>query len=361
MLSEVILFIVGLVLLVKGSDFFVRSSATIAKRFGISEFIIGLTFVAVGSSLPELASAIAASIKHDSGLIMGNIVGANIVNIGLVVGIGALLMKKIKIKDRMVKRDGYIMFFTSLLFFFLAIDGMISRVEAALLLLLYLAYLVYVMEAKVSTKEKDPFMDFIKYFFKMQYLVTIRSRIMRNVRNLRDGIKNGSKKHITPSEKKQISNLFVSSIIKDVLIILISLAAIGLGAKYLVKEAQFFASALGVPSTLIGITLIAFGTTLPELSITIAAARKKYSGMAIGNILGSNIVNILLIIGVSGLISPLSVLKQTIYLSIPIMLVMSMILIGTMKTEWQITRREGVMLIATYIIALVAIIISYSI
>lgn len=360
MLIQIVLFIAGLILLVKGSDFFVKSSATIAKRLGISEFVIGLTLVAFGTSLPELISSIFAALKHESGIILGNVVGSNLANIGLIIGIGALLMGKIKTKKQILNRDGYIMIFVSLLFFVFIFDGTLSRLEAGFFLLLYFVYLMYVLLVKIPAGEKEPFMSFIKYFFKLQYLITIRSQVMVQLRRIKEGVKNGhTKKKVTPGEAKKIGELFKASIIKDILVILISGTAIYFGAKYVIEEAVYFATILNIPSTLIGITMIAVGTSLPELSVTISAVRKKYGGMVIGNILGSNIANILLVLGVSGMMFPLTALKQTIYYAIPLMLAISFLLIFLMQSGYKLTRKEGVLLLGFYVLSIIFMIFKF--
>ncbi|MFB0518922.1 MAG: sodium:calcium antiporter, partial [Acidobacteriota bacterium] len=133
---NILLFAVGLALLVKGSDFFVKSAASIARKLGVSEFVIGLTLVAVGTSIPELVSSIIASLKQQSGIIIGNVVGSNIANIGLIVGIAAAI-HIIRTRQEMLKRDGYIMLFAALLFFVFSINRTISRTEAVIFIFLY--------------------------------------------------------------------------------------------------------------------------------------------------------------------------------------------------------------------------------
>ncbi|MFH0752242.1 MAG: calcium/sodium antiporter [archaeon] len=358
MIIEIILFILGLILLVKGSDFFVKSAATLAKRLGISEFIIGMTLVALGTSLPELASGIAASLKQNSGLILGNIVGSNLENTGLIIGIGAIMMNGIRTKKKLMKRDGYIMVAVGILFLIFIINKTLGRWEAAIFLLIYCTYTIYLLQAKVPTREKEPFMDFIKYFFKLQYLTTIRSRVMTDIKHIEEGL-NHTKKKVTKSEAKQITNLFTASLIKDLLIMAISGVAIYFGAKYLILEAVYFANLLKVPTTLIGLTVVSLGTTLPELSVTISAARKKYGGIIIGNLLGSNITNILLILGVSAMIHPLAVMKETLNIAVPLMVAMSILLMVLMRHKWELTRTNGITLIGFYIISLAIMFFTY--
>ena len=337
-IAEILLFALGLILLVKGSDFFVKAAASIAKRLGVSGFVIGLTLVAVGTSIPELAASIAASVKHESGLIMGTIVGSNIANIGLILGLAASF-SVLKVRKEMLDRDGYIMIFAALLFLFFIIDLSISRFEAIIFLLFYLAYVFFLFSIKAKGKGKRHFREFINYFLELGYLASIRDDMVSGLNNAR---KTGFR------ERKKPMELFKSSFVKDFLVLLISGAAIILGAKYLVEEAIFFADLLGISSTFIGISLIAVGTSLPELSVSMAAAKKGYDNIAVGNILGSNIANIFLIIGASGLISPLSVAKPTISYTAPFMVFMSILFLVLVQRNWRIGRIYGIALLALY-------------
>ncbi|MCG2719211.1 MAG: calcium/sodium antiporter [Nanoarchaeota archaeon] len=326
MIIELILFIIGLALLVKGSDYFVKSAASIAKNLGVSGFIIGLTVVAIGTSIPELASAIFASIKQESGIIIGNVVGSNIANVGLIIGITATLYI-IKGKKNMIKKDGLIMLIVVGLFLLAALNQNISRIEAGLLLVIYLLYLLFTFQTRVKLKGKFHLRAFINYILKFQYLQII---------------KNGFRKK--KNQKKIIRKL----LIKDSIILIISGFFIVLGAKYLVTEAIFFANFFNIPQTLIAISIMSIGTTLPELSVSLTAAKKGFGNIALGNILGSIIANIGLIIGISGLIHPLSLIKESVYYAIPFMIFMSLLLVIFIKTEWKLTKIEGLILLALY-------------
>jgi len=341
--AEALLFAAGLVLLVKGSDYFIKSAASIAKRLGISEFIIGLTLVALGTSIPELASSVVASIKNASGIIIGNIVGSNIANIGLIIGVAATIAV-IKTKKAMIWRDGLIMIFASVLFYLFMINGVVSKIEAGILLLLYVAYMAFLIEEQPEFEEYN-FGHFLRYFFRFRYIMTIRSKIISGF-NYR---KNRRKKpKITSEQKRKEQELFKAALIKDFLVTIISGIAVVFGAKYLVEEAIFFANLFNVPETIIGLSLIAVGTSLPELFVSIAAARKGYGNIAIGNIIGSNIANIFLIIGVSGLIAPILIIKETLYYTAPFMIFMSILLLVFIRSYWTIRRIEGTIFLILY-------------
>jgi len=325
--------LLGLVFLVKGSDYFVKAASTIAKKLGVSEFVIGLTLVAVGTSIPELASSIIASIQQASGIVIGNIVGSNIVNIGLIVGVAAFL-SPMKTEVEMLKRDGYIMLFAAVLFFVFALNGELSMIESGIFVLLYVAYVFFLFEEAEKYEGKLHFKEFITYFFKFKYINSAVQKINGNRnRNSESGNGNG-----------RLEGGFG----KDILTLLLSCTAIVIGAKYFVDESIFFAELFGVPDTIIGTTLVAVGTSLPELVVTVSAARKGYGSIALGNIIGSNITNIFMILGLSGLLYPIAVAEISLFFTTPVMIIISLILLVFISTGWEIKKWEGIALMAFY-------------
>jgi len=341
-LINILFFAAGLFLLVHGSEFLVKSAASIAKKFGVSELIIGLTLVALGTSIPELASAVIASIRHDSGLIIGNVVGANIANICLIIGLAGAL-GFIKTTKEMLKRDGYLMLAVAVLMYVFVLNGTISKLEGAIFLLLYLAYVFFLYETKGEHEEKRHFREFIKYFFGFKYMVTIKSRLISEFNNMKS-------KNLAPQAKSQIKELFKAGIIKDILIIALSGVAIVLGANYFITSAANFAELFNVPHTVIGLSLVSLGTTLPELAVSVSAARKGFGDIAIGNVLGSNITNVLLVLGVAGSIHPLSILNITKFFSGPYLLLMSILFLFFIKNKWYIRKREALALLFLYVL-----------
>ncbi len=403
---NILIFLGGLVLLVKGSDLFVLTSSRIARRFGVSEFVIGLTLVSVGTSVPELASSLTASFQQASGIVMGNILGSNIANIGLIASTAALLTN-IKTEEVMLRRDGYIMLFASVLLFLFMLDFEISRLEALIFILFYLAYLLFLLD-KVKRHEEDIyFKDFLIYFFKFEYLFDLKSRIKPQVQERGKGNRNsedtkkgtlktgkraqnkyGSESEsemrteyeseseielrteyeseskielrtknepITEPEYEDIDvdvteeKLYEANLLIEFLKLIASGAAIIIGAKYFVEQAVFFALLLEVPETLIGISLVAVGTSVPELMVTISAARSDYAGIALGNVIGSNIANTLLILGCAGLVHPITVTSLGIYYIAPFMLIMSFLLILFIRTGWRVKQFEGLILLLLYL------------
>jgi len=336
LLMHVLLFAFGLALLVKGADYFVKAAATIAEKVGVSEFVIGLTVVAVGTSIPELISSALASFKQESDLVLGNVVGSNIANISLIIGLAAIVAVIITRKE-MLKRDGYIMLFAALIFAAFILNGVVSRLEGALFLLLYLAYSLFLFEDKPD-QEGECFTEFIRYFLRFTYLKTLKAKVRESMT---------SSNALTADERAQQQRERLE-VAKQALMLLASGIAIVVGADFLVDEAVYFSEVFKISKTVIGVTLVALGTSLPELGVTFSAARQGYGNIAVGNILGSNIANIFLVGGVAALIFPLAVIRVTILYNTPFMIAISILLLIFIKTDWKITRREGIAFLLVY-------------
>ncbi|HIH48189.1 TPA: calcium/sodium antiporter [Candidatus Woesearchaeota archaeon] len=337
MFINILLLLIGLVLLVKGSDVFVERASRIAKALGISEFVIGLTLVAVGTSIPEMASSVIASIKNEPAIIIGNIVGSNIANIGLIVGLSATIAVITTHVD-MLKRDGYIMLFISLLAAIFALLGIISFWAGLFFIFLYLAYVMFLIESKDARQEYH-FREFIIYFFRLQHIITLKDAMVKNIRR---------------GQKRQKMLSLERELLIDVLFIIISGAAIILGAKFLVEQSVWLAEAAHISKHVIGLSLVAIGTSLPELAVSIAAARKKFGDMLLGNIIGSNIANNALIMGMSAMIRPIIVPLSEIYSLFLVMIAFSFLLLYFIKKGWKITRAEGAILLGLYSIYIIA-------
>lgn len=390
LIINILIFLGGLTLLVKGSDLFVLTSSLIARRFGVPEFVIGLTLVSVGTSVPELASSLTASFQQASGIVIGNILGSNIANIGLIASTAALLTN-VRTEEVMLRRDGYIMLFASVLLFLFMLDFKISRLEALIFILLYIAYLFFLLDKVKRHKEDIYFKDFIIYFLKFEYLFDLKSRIKSQVQEHGKGNQssgdtkkstwktekktqkvNGNESKIeirtkdgsvakleteprTETEYEEIDvdvtkeDLYDSSLLIEFFKLIASGVAIIVGAKYFVEQAIFFALLLEVPETLIGMSLVAIGTSVPELMVTISAARSDYAGIALGNVIGSNIANILLILGCSGIVHPIATTSLGIYYIAPFMLIMSSLLLLFIRTGWRVKRFEGLILLLLYL------------
>lgn len=366
-LTNIFIFVGGLILLVKGADLFVEASTLIAKRFGVPELVIGLTLVSVGTSVPELASCLIASFQQASGIVIGNILGSNIANIGLIASTAALL-SNVRTEKLMLKRDGYIMLFSSFLLFVFILDHEISRVEALFFLLLYVAYLLFLLD-KIKKHEEDMyFKDFLIYFLRLEYLFDLKVRIKTVVLEQRaksrapefinkgkgvtgDSIGNEIRTEIEIQEiniDHEAEDPSKNSLSMVLFKFVGSGAAIIIGAHYLVEQAIFFAQLLEVPETLIGLSLIAVGTSVPELMVTLSASYRGYAGIAVGNVIGSNITNILLILGCSGLVNPLIIGRLSVYYIAPFLLILSSLFLLFIRTGWRIKKFEGLMLLLLY-------------
>ncbi|HUV03376.1 MAG TPA: calcium/sodium antiporter [Desulfobacteria bacterium] len=351
LLGKIVVLVLGLVLLVKGSDFFVKAAAAIAKKLGVSEFVIGLTLVAVGTSIPELASSVAASLQQQSDIVMGNIVGSNIANIGLILGLAATIAV-IKTREEMLKRDGYLMLFAALVLYLFIFNGTISRVEAVIFLLLYLAYILFLFKEKPQFKGEYGFREFLTYFFKFEYVKTVLNAVSNHNSRRRKNNKNASGPSSQPKE-------FKTGFVKDFVVLILGGAAVIVGAEYLVTEAVFFADYFQISKMLIGITIVAVGTSLPELSVSVSAARQGYGDIAVANVIGSNIANIFLVLGVSALVFPISVTRVTLAVIAPFMIFMTILLLIFIKTQWELSRTEGVALLVLYA-AFMALLVVFS-
>lgn len=331
MTMRLLLFAVGLLLLVKGSDHFVKAAASLARRLGVSDFVIGLTLVALGTSVPELAAAVSAALKKESGLVLGNVIGANAANMLLITGIAALA-GTVNTCREMIGRDGYIMLLVTACFALFAVNGTLGRLEAGVLLLLYLAYTLFLFTAKSGMEAGFDFKGFLNYFFRFRYVLTVRDGVVAGWRRGRAKV---------PRQAR-------SGLLMDLLRLAAGGAAIAFGAEFFIAAASYFAALFAVPPLVIGASVVALGTTLPEMSVTVAAARKGFGNIAMGNVLGSCIANAGLIIGVSGLISPLGVKRAGLPLLLAMLLLSGLLLLVFIRSYWRIRKWEGALLLAAY-------------
>lgn len=253
---EYILLIIGFVLLIKGADFFVDGASSVAAKLKVPSLIIGLTVVSIGTSLPEAAVSISASLGGVNGISLGNVIGSNIFNLLMVVGISSIILPILT--DRAIlTRDMPFNLGITVVLFFMLLDSHLSRVEAVILLLLLAVYLFILIRSALKNREEG--------------------------------------------EETKVLTWF-----KSILFIVLGAAAIIGGGQLVVDSAKTIAASLGMSDTLIGLTVVALGTSLPELVTSIVAARKGDSGIAMGNVIGSCIFNILFILGVAGVISPMT-------------------------------------------------------
>jgi len=304
---NVILFLIGLLFLIKGSDFFVEAASQIARSYKVSEIVIGLTLVSIGTSLPEFATDIYASIKGQSGIVVGDLVGSNITNISLVLGVAVLLMGTMSSPKLVVKRDALFMLGTFFMFAGICFigEGNFGRIGGVVMLILMVGYLFYLFKHRDALAELE--------------------------------------------EGEEHNEAVFSSMSKAWLFLFLGVAMIFLGAKAMVDNVIFVAERFNMSQGLIAATIVAFGTSVPELAVTITSIRKKKKGIALGNIIGSCIFNLLLIMGLCALINPLEIESTLLYVVTPIMLLCGVMLVVFMRTGWRLVKAEGIAFLAVYI------------
>ena len=295
---EYILLIVGFVLLIKGADLFVDGASSVAAKLKVPSLIIGLTVVSIGTSLPEAAVSVSASLSGNNSISLGNVIGSNIFNLLMVVGVSSAILPIVTDRD-MLKRDMPINIGITVLLGILLFDGNLSRLEALLLLLLLVAYM----------------------------FLLIRSAL---------------KNRVEAEETK------VLSWGKSIVFIVLGVAAIIGGGQLVVNSAKTIALALGMSETLVGLTVVAIGTSLPELVTSIVAARKGDSGIAMGNVIGSNLFNILFILGMAGVIKPLTA-DAAFFIDTGILLGISALMLLFAFTKRKISRVEGITCVLIYV------------
>lgn len=347
---EFLIFGIALAILVKGSDFFVDSASKLAKHFGVSDFIVGLTVVALGTSLPEFASAISAALRGNTGLIIGNIVGANIANIGLSLGLGSILSVLV-IKKTMFRRDGLFLLTVTILFFLFALNKEISRIEGLIFYTLFMFYIGYLFKFQPS-RGSFGFKEYLSKINGAFFRRFIRPNTYKEI--IMDGLRLvGPRKTLTPEEQTFLH------IFKSVFFLIIGGIAIFYGAKYVVPSAANIAHHFKIPEDIVGLVLLSLGTTLPELTVSLSAVRKGLGNILIGNILGSNIANILLIGGVAAIIHPLAVSTISLYYTIPFMILMTFMLLTFIRIHWILRMFEGLMLIIMYILFIISLVMFF--
>ena len=289
---NIIVLVLGFILLLKGADWFVDGASSIASRFGIPQLIIGLTIVAMGTSLPEAFVSITAALKSNAAITIGNVVGSNILNVGIILGITALI-RPLHIQNSTIKYEMPFMILVTLVLILLGINTTISRLDGMIMWLFFLGYLYYI--------------------FKM------------------------SKNQMEETEIKKTNPLFIP----------LGLVCLMVGSNFAVDAATNIAISLGVSQRFIGLTIVALGTSLPELVTSVTAAKKGNADIAIGNIIGSNIFNILFVVGSSALITPVPFEYHFIIDSFVAILIGLVLYLCTKKTR-VLDKKAGILLLVTY-------------
>lgn len=302
LILQIVLIAVSIFVVIKGADALTSGGVSLARRMNIPQIVIGLTIVAMGTSMPEFCVSFVSAIKGTPDLAVGNIVGSNIFNSLFIVGCAALVAP-MTILHSTVRRDIPFALVSSVMLLMMCLDSTISRLDAAILFLFFVVFMVI------------------------------------TVRGARQG---GDAEETQQAEEKSKSPAWAAAMIVVGLALLIG------GSNVFVDNASALASSLGVSDAVIGLTIVACGTSLPELATSVVSARRGQSGIAIGNVLGSNVFNILMILGITGIIQPMQISGIT---SVDLsMLVASMILLWLFSyTKYTLSRWEGAVLVAVFL------------
>lgn len=304
----VIVFVVSLFVLIKASHYFTDSAEKIGLFLGLPAFLIGVTIVSVGTSLPELVSSIFAVIAGSSEIVVSNVVGSNIANILLVLGIVAIVGKKMKIAYELAHVDVPILIGSAFLFTIMVWDKVFSLPEAIISILGIVIYLLYTISSEKEHEDVE-----IKKEMKTELL-----------------------------QKKELN-------VKTILILVISVFFIYISAKYTIESVVVLSGLIGIGKDVIAVSAIALGTSLPELAVSFVAARKGKPEIAIGNILGSNIFNTFVVMGIPAFIGTLVIPQSILTLGLPMMII-STLMFFFITRDKEITKWEGYLLLLFYVL-----------
>ncbi|MCP4671432.1 MAG: calcium/sodium antiporter [Desulfobacula sp.] len=308
MFTQALILILGLTLLCVGSSLLVEGAASTAVMLAVRPVIVGLTIVSFATSAPELLVSLVAAVKGSGGISLGNILGSNVINIALVLGISAVI-KPVTIKDQIIKIEIPYMILISCIFWFLSMDSYIGQTDGIILIILLIVFLLY---GVITAKDK-----------------------------------NGDTGHV---------KLSFSRISKNILFIILGIIMLAYGANFVVQEAIIIARNIGLSQTFIGISVVALGTSLPELATSAVAAARGESDISVGNVVGSNLFNICLVMGVVGIFNPMPVDNNLHYFQFPFMICICFFLGVVAFVNRSIGKRNGYILIVLFF---VYILISY--
>lgn len=329
LLKSIIILIVGFVLLIKGADFFVEGSSAVAKRLRIPSMIIGMTIVAMGTSLPECAVSVTASLTGNNTLAISNAIGSNIFNLLVVCGVCSLFVPLAVQKSTLQKEFPLSIFCAGLLLLLGYLGMTLGHIDGIILIIIFAGYLLWMIQSARNARNQT-FAD-------------------------EDSDTAESKTSLSAEEIEQVaSNINLLPAWKCIIFILGGMIAIKYGGDFVVNGASAIASSLGLSQTLIGLTIIAMGTSLPELVTSIVAAKKDEVDMAVGNVIGSNIFNILLVLGVAAAISPVGFIMENM-IDIAFLILISVITLVFAWTSKEINRKEGIIMLLLYAVYMVYI------
>ncbi|MFQ5689005.1 MAG: calcium/sodium antiporter [Gemmatimonadota bacterium] len=326
MLAEIGLFILGLVLLTTGADALVRGASRLAAHFGMNPLVVGLTVVAFGTSAPELVVSGAAALREQPGLAVGNVMGSTVANVGLIVGLGALV-RPIRVQTRLLALESPLLILVMATVILLSLNDALGRLDGFFLVTGFLIYLTFLL--RWAHREGKG-------------------------RNAATRADTGAQQESTSESSPSVGAVRAEGISSgksswtDWLRIALGLGALLVGADWLLDSAVVIARHFHVPEAVIGATLVAVGTSLPELASTVAAAARRLGDIAIGNIIGSNVFNLGLVLGSASLLKPLHLPPETVIRQVLPALFFSLLLIPLALTGRRVNRREGALLLVLY-------------
>ena len=319
-------FVVGVVALVVGAESLVRGSSRLAARSGLSPVVIGLTVVAFGTSAPELAVSIGAAAGGESEIALGNVIGSNIANVLLVLGLSAVVGGGLVVAQRIVRVDVPIMIVMSALVLVLGLDGRIGRTDGGLFVAILIVYLVWTVRSAVGDQDAD---------------------------EDHDGVADAATLASEYSSALGREKIRGSSLWRDLLYVVGGLALLVVGAQSLVTAATDIARALDISELVIGLTVVAVGTSLPEIATSVLAAARGQRDMAVGNAIGSNLFNILAVLGITGVVSPVIVSSGARGFDLPFMLAVAVACLPIFADGFILRRWQGAVFLSYYVAYLV--------
>ena len=338
MAINIVLLVLGVIIVLKGADWLTDGAVNIATRFGVSQMVIGLTIVAMGTSMPEFCVSMVSALKGTPDLAVGNVVGSNTLNTLLIVGCSALVAP-IMVKRSSVKRDILFAVVASLLMLLFCLDGAIGRVDAAVLFAGFCLFMFVTLKYAKTTEEHAA-------------TVATSGEAMATAAAASTSVSETPTSQTSAPEasvsQTSASEASVASMLKAVVMLVVGLLCLIAGSNMFVDNASFVASSLGVSDAVIGLTIVAGGTSLPELATSMVSAKKGNSDIAIGNVIGSNVFNILMIIGITGLVKPMHIAGIT-TLDLIMMLASMLLMWFFCRTTYKVKRWEGAVLTIVYL------------
>lgn len=345
MAINIVLLVLGVIIVLKGADWLTDGAVNIATRFGVSQMVIGLTIVAMGTSMPEFCVSMVSALKGTPDLAVGNVVGSNTLNTLLIVGCSALVAP-IMVKRSSVKRDIPFAVVASLLMLLFCLDGAIGRVDAAVLFAGFCLFMFVTLKYAKTTE--GPAAAVATSSAATTTAISEASTSQASSSEASSSETSAPEASSSETSAPEASQASGTSMLKAVVMLVVGLLCLIVGSNMFVDNASFVASSLGVSDAVIGLTIVAGGTSLPELATSMVSAKKGNSDIAIGNVIGSNVFNILMIIGITGLVKPMHIAGIT-TLDLIMMLASMLLMWFFCRTTYKVKRWEGAVLTIVYL------------